>query len=62
MNVSCSQAGQILGPGQSCQFTLIVAPIAEGNLSVTFELFDNTLNNNTTPGYEQITLTGTSMP
>ncbi len=58
--VQCTEPGLIIGPGQACQFTLAFNPISGGPRSASFELFDNTLNNNSTPGYEQITLSGTA--
>lgn len=60
--VDCSYSAFILGPGQSCEFTLVFDPVSEGPLSITFELYDNTLNSSSTPGYEQIQLSGTGTP
>ncbi|HXY45017.1 MAG TPA: choice-of-anchor D domain-containing protein [Acidimicrobiales bacterium] len=59
--VYCSTPGLVLDPGQSCEFELVFQPgSAEAGLTATIELYDNTNNNDGTPGYEQIVLTGTS--
>ncbi|MGC9960505.1 MAG: choice-of-anchor D domain-containing protein [Acidimicrobiales bacterium] len=57
---ACTDAGIVIDPGQFCQFAVTFHPSAAGPRTATFQLYDNSNNASTsTPGYEQITLTGT---
>ena len=58
--VHCTDPGTVIDPGQSCQFAITFAPKAAGPRTATFQLYDNSNNASTsTPGYEQVVLTGT---
>jgi hypothetical protein len=58
--VYCTNENTVIGPGDSCQFQITFTPTAPGTRTATFQLYDNSNNAATsTPGYEQITLTGT---
>jgi hypothetical protein len=56
----CSDPGMVINPGQYCQFSITFRPLASGPRFAVFQLYDNSDNASTsTPGYEQIFLTGT---
>lgn len=61
--VHCSDQAEIIDPGQNCEFQVSFTPLtAAGPLTATFDLYDNSNNASTsTPGYEQVTLTGTGL-